>query len=121
MASIGTGASKYYGRRILAVDLTDERLILTLDDGRRPSIRDNGQSCCEARYMTTDDDVKSLVGHTLIRIEAKDGPDLEGCECHESVFVEVATDSGFITLVNHNEHNGYYGGFFLTITEAGDA
>ena len=68
--------------------------------------------------MTTDDDVQSLVGGTLTRIEAKPGPDVDdGGECHETVFVEVGTDRGFITIVNHNEHNGYYGGFGLTITE----
>jgi hypothetical protein len=30
----------------------------------------------------------------------------------------IGTDVGFITLTNHNEHNGYYGGFGLTITES---
>lgn len=69
--------------------------------------------------MTIDDDVKSLIGHKLTRIESKDGPEVEGeyGDCHEQVFVEVATDKGFITIANHNEHNGYYGGFGLTITE----
>ena len=34
---------------------------------------------------------------------------------HETCFVEVATDDGFITLTNHNEHNGAYSGFVLTV------
>jgi hypothetical protein len=68
--------------------------------------------------MSTDDDVRSLVGHNLTRIEAKEGPgEPDQYGEHETVFVEVGTDAGFITVVNHNEHNGYYGGFGLTITE----
>ena len=113
-------AEKYYGRTITAAQLDKEadRFRLTFDDGVTIEIWDDGQSCCESRYMTTDDDPASLVGHKLTRIEAKDGPDEEvDYETHEQVFVEVATDAGFITFANHNEHNGYYGGFGLTITE----
>lgn len=115
-------ADKYYGRTIAEaiMDGEDNRLRLTFEDGVTIEIWDDGQSCCENRYMTTDDDVSSLVGHKLIRIEAKDGPDHpsgEYDEYHEEIFVEVATDGGLITIANHNEHNGYYGGFGLTITE----
>ena len=68
--------------------------------------------------MTTDDDVSSLVGQRLARIDAKDGPETSGGDYfdeHEQVFVEVGTDQGFVTLVTHNEHNGFYGGFALTL------
>lgn len=118
--------AKYYGRKIVAAEIADERLRLKFEDGVEIEIWDNGQSCCESRYMTTDDDVKTLVGGTLARIEAKEAPAIPqgqyGDE-HETVFVEVGTDKGFITVVNHNEHNGYYGGFGLTVTEraAGNA
>jgi hypothetical protein len=114
-------ADKYYGRVIASavLDSEGERLRIGFTDGTIIEIWDDGQSCCESRYMRTDDDVSSLVGGTLIRIEAKDGPEQEGeyGDAHEQVFVEVATDKGFITVANHNEHNGYYGGFGLTITE----
>lgn len=112
-------AEKYIGRTITAAALADERLNLAFSDGARIAIFDNGQSCCESRYVTTDDDVASLVGHKLVRIEAKDGPETgeEWGETHESCFVEIGTDDGFVTLTNHNEHNGYYGGFGLTIVE----
>jgi hypothetical protein len=54
----------------------------------------------------------------LTSIEAKDGPNLEDAYGeHEQVFVEVVTTKGLITIANHNEHNGYYGGFALTTTE----
>jgi hypothetical protein len=110
--------SEYVGQTILAAKLDDDKLLLDLSSGKRIAIWDNGQSCCEHRYMSTDDEVESLVGHKLARIEAKPGPDEpDEWDEHETCFVEVATDVGFITLVNHNEHNGFYGGFGLTITE----
>lgn len=110
--------AKYYGRTIRKAEITDNRLRLTFTGGAAIDIWDNGQSCCESRYMTTDDDLASLRGRKLRRIEAKNGPtENADDEPHETCFVEVATDRGFITLVNHNEHNGYYGGFGLTITE----
>ena len=119
--------SEYYGQKIISAELlkdgsSEDRLRLGLGDGRVIDIWDDGQSCCESRYMTCDDDVKSLIGHQLVRIEAKPGPDVQDQygECHEQVFLEVGTDSGFVTIANHNEHNGYYGGFGLTITERKD-
>lgn len=110
--------AKYYGRTITAAEIDDKRLTLSFSDGGKVAIWDDGQSCCESRYMRTDDDVQSLVGHKLVRIEAKESrkdPDQYGE--HDVVFVEVGTDDGFITIANHNEHNGYYGGFGLTVTE----
>lgn len=138
MSQIGIGAmlhcldggsehapAEYVGQRIVAAELAetgrdggDQKLVLTFEDGRKIAIWDAGQSCCESRYMTTDDNVSSLVGHTLQRIEAKEVPTAESDDdCHEQIFVEIGTDQGCITLVNHNEHNGWYGGFDLTITE----
>jgi hypothetical protein len=116
-------AEEYYGRTICGAEIVDNRLRLTLDGAKKIDIWDDGQSCCETRYMTTDDDLSSLVGHKLTRIEVKPGPDAEGeyGECHEQVFVEVGTDKGSVTIANHNEHNGYYGGFGLTITEEGES
>lgn len=112
-------ADKYYGKVVSSVKMEEDRLKIGFTDGTNIHIWDNGQSCCESRYMNTDDDLQSLVGGKLIRIEAKHGPDKEGeyGEMHEQVFVEVATEKGWITIANHNEHNGYYGGFGLTITE----
>lgn len=112
--------SHFYGRKITAIALTEQSLVLGFADGTYLTLRDDGQSCCESRYMTTDDDPASLVGHTLLRIEGKPGTtssDTEHDTEHETVFVEIATDGGFITIVNHNKHNGYYGGFALCIKE----
>jgi hypothetical protein len=46
-------ASEYYGQNIEAVEMKDERLVLLLSNGKKISIFDNGQDCCESRYMTT--------------------------------------------------------------------
>lgn len=115
--------AEYYGRTITDAEIVDNRLRMVLDGEKTIEIWDDGQSCCEHRYMSTDDDVKLLVGGKLRLIEAKDGPTEDGeyGDVHEQVFVEVATDKGFITIANHNEHNGYYGGFGLTITEEGES
>ena len=112
-------ASKFYGRKITGAVLENNSLKLSFEDGAKTAIWDAGQACCEDRYMTTDDDVQYLVGSRLIRIEEKPGPyeyDDEN-ELTEICFVEVGTDQGFITLVTHNVHNGYYGGFDLEIKE----
>ena len=97
-----------------------DRLRVEFEDGRAIDIWDDGQSCCESRWITTDDDPSTLVGGKLVHIAAKDGPeerDGEWGDVTETCFVEVQTDKGFITLTTHNSHNGYYGGFGLTITE----
>ena len=112
--------AKYYGRVIKAAQFTETELALEFMDGTTIKIFDDGQSCCESRYMRTDDDVASLVGNELRRIEAKDGPTVEmDYGVHEQVFIEVGTDKGFIIIASHNEHNGYYGGFGLSVAEVG--
>jgi len=110
---------KYYGKKIAYASLADDTLTIKFDDNTTIRIWDDGQSCCEFRYMRSDDDPKTLVGGILQKIEAKKhkkGPGEYDTE-HEIVFVEIGTDKGFITIANHNEHNGYYGGFGLTIDE----
>ncbi len=114
-------ADNYYGRKVVAASLDSQanKVFLTFDDGVRIAIWDDGQSCCESRYITCDDDLSRIVGGDLVAIETKDGPDTEDewGGCHEQVFVDVITTEGTVTFTTHNEHNGYYGGFGLTITE----
>ena len=111
-------SSDYEGAVIKSAALVDDRIQIAFDDGRAIEVWDNGQSCCESRYITTDDDPASLVGGKLVAITAKDGPNADAeYDEHEICFVEIQTDKGFVTFTTHNEHNGYYGGFGLTITE----
>lgn len=111
--------AKYYGKKITSAKLDDNRLKITFEDGVKISIFDNVQNCCESRYMDTSDDVAWLEGKTLKAINTKDAPTESGPygDAHEIVFLEIETMEGSITLANHNEHNGYYGGFGLTINE----
>ena len=75
---------------------------------------DDGQSCCEHRYMHTDDEINRIKGQELRDIKLEDGPDEEmSYDVKESQFLHIVTDKDQITIVNYNEHNGYYGGFSL--------
>lgn len=104
------------GRPIAAASVEDEALCVRFVGGGALRIWDNGQACCESRYMTTDDDLPSFVGAKVVSLEAVKGPDIS-CEewsyneFHEQMFVKLETTAGTITLVTHNEHSGYYGGF----------
>lgn len=114
----GKDPAKYYGKTIKAAEIKDDKFRIEFTDSVAIELWDDGQSCCEHRYMSTDDDVSSLIGKRLVKIEAKEHKEESAdYEEHEMVFVEVAVEDGWITIVNHNEHNGYYGGFGLTISE----
>lgn len=97
------------------LDQEADRLKIRFDDDSVLSLWDAGQSCCEHRYMRTDDNLNDYTGHTLIDIELKNAPDEEDeyGEVHEVQFLEIKTDKGVFTMSNHNEHNGYYGGFAI--------
>lgn len=116
--------SKYLGRKIIKANLLTSKgraadaLRLDFGDGVVIDILDGGQSCCEDRYMRTDDDIRDLEGHKLIAIETREveyPPAKYGD--HEVVFLDVKTDGGMVSFSFHNEHNGYYGGFALKIEE----
>ena len=115
-------ANEYVGLKIVSASLNKEAdpeyIEIAFEGGKTIQILDNGQSCCESRYITCEDDFASLVGGSLIDIETKAAPDIEDkYGVHEQVFVEIKTDKGFVSFTTHNEHNGYYGGFGLTIKE----
>lgn len=96
-------------------------LELTFADGTSGRISDEGQSCCEHRYMNCSDDLSSFIGATIRDVVELpcDLPDEEGYEVHEAIFVHVNTDRGSIVLETHNEHNGYYGGFWVKCSLTG--
>lgn len=97
----------------------DDALYLFFEDGSKIKIFDDGQQCYENRYMRTDDNLNDYVGTRLLDVKIKDG----GCfvdeydDMHEIQFLEVVTDKGSFTMSSHNEHNGYYSGFCISITE----
>lgn len=89
----------------------DGALMFDMDGCEGFTIVDDARSCCESRYMTTDDDLDHYKDSLLIGIEVKDGPTIEeDGEPHEQLFLIVKTNKGEFTVVTHNAHNGYYGG-----------
>lgn len=93
-------------------------LILKFSDGTAIKMWDDRQLCCEYRYMRTDDDLSFIVGSVFLGQEVREASP-EKCEDndqeHEVEFLIVNTSKGPITIANHNEHNGYYGGFNLIV------
>lgn len=113
-----TSYAKFYNRTIASARMSERDLRLRFVDGSGVKLFDDGQSCCEYRYMRTDDDVQDLVGAELLGVEEKDGPEADDCgDVHEQRFLEIRTSRGHVLIANHNEHNGYYGGFALAAEE----
>ena len=117
-------AGQHIGWILGSVALVNDKLHLKFDNGTLV-ISDEGQSCCESRYMTCDDNLAEFsdsyfMGLRLKTYEkVKQQPDEDGyisSDAHEVQWLEVMTSKGFITFATHNEHNGYYGGFDIDIT-----
>lgn len=105
------------GQTIVSVECSDKSLTLKFENGKTLSLWDDGQSCCEHRYMTCDDELESYKGAKLVDVEVVDAPNAsteDGYGCHDVQFLNVKTNLGVIQVATHNEHNGYYGGFCIT-------
>jgi hypothetical protein len=104
------------GKTITSVALVDDALKFDFEDGSRLTLKDDGQSCCERRYMQTDDDLPYYVGARFLGAEVRDGGTTESeyGDTHEIEFLVITTDRGTFSMANHNQHNGYYGGFSIT-------
>lgn len=111
-------ADKYYGRKIVHASFSEDEVKLIFEDGVRIEIFDDGQQCCENRYMRTDDDVQCLIGKSLVSMTVKN---VEATDCdrgtHEIAFLEIQAGHETFVISTHNEHNGYYSGFSLSIKE----
>lgn len=107
------------GKTIESVELKYDNLLLHFTDGETLRLFDDGQSCCERRYMTTDDNLSYYKNCTFDKIEIKEAPSVEEPygEVHEVQFLEITTSLGAFQMASHNEHNGYYGGFWIVARE----
>lgn len=106
--------SNAIGKEIKNLEIIENELIFEFADGEKIALFDDGQSCCEHRYMHTDDDLKNFVGAKLQMAETKPGSEGDwDYGVKESEFLIVTTSKGQFTIVNYNEHNGYYGGFSI--------
>lgn len=117
MNMLTEGFQHFIGKEITGIAESDNVLVIDFSDNTYLRIYDNGQDCCEWRYMTCDDDFSSLYGQRLDRVVEKnvDIRDGDG-DVHEVTFLEIGTNFGFITVEFHNEHNGYYGGFNIAMS-----
>lgn len=98
--------------------LEDNKIHFEYSDHRIFIIEDNGQLCCEYRHITTDDDLSSVVGDTIVSVTLEDGPDRsDKYYIHEIQFVKVQTNKTSLTFCTHNEHTGYYSGFSIEVSE----
>jgi hypothetical protein len=98
----------------LTISDGESELLIRLDNGKTLSILDD-QQCCENRYMMTDDDLQYYVGAEFLgaALESSSKSEEEDSfgDVHEEQFLLIHTSKGTFTIVTHNEHNGYYGGF----------
>lgn len=90
------------------------RILFT--DKSRLYISDNGQCCCEYRYMTCDNEDSfdyytgaTYLGYDFGDLDYKD----DRYDIHEIQFLNIRTSKGVLVFASHNEHNGYYGGFSI--------
>ena len=112
------GVEHESGRYRSRGDNEGRTFILRFTDGTGLKFWDDGQSCCERRYMVCDDDLSYLSGATFTGAELRNAPTVNGeygeTECQ---FLVINTDKGSATIANYNEHNGYYGGFAVEVRE----
>lgn len=102
------------GKEILALGVEDNVLSIFFTDGDWIKFSDEGQSCCEHRYMNTDDDLSYHIGAKFLGARKESGPmesEDEWGGCVEAQFLLIDTTRGTFTVCNYNSHNGYYGGF----------
>lgn len=102
------------GKTIVQLSADEERISFVFEDGSTMRLSDQGQSCCEHRYLVNNNDLSQYIGATLTGAEFKD--EYSGnadYEEHEIQPVEIQTSKGNFIIEHHNEHNGYYGGFWI--------
>lgn len=95
----------------------DGALQFVFEDDSEMELYDGARSCCESRWMHTDDDLEYFVGSDFLSIELLCGPTetSEYGDGTESMFVHISTSKGKIVLNTYNSHNGYYGGIAISI------
>lgn len=108
--------SQYVGQTIRDITVTPELVTLTFDHGKL-ELSDDASYCCERRYITCDDDTNYHKGAKLLGVEigscSETVPDDIDQDAHAVQFLIIRTNRGVITAATHNEHNGYYGGFYI--------
>lgn len=100
--------------QIGSFELVDnEYLLIITICGCHYRISDEGQSCCETRWMTCDDNLDMFKGSIIKDIELFEDESVEdeNGDCDDVKFLRIVTTLGDFRICMHNKHNGYYGGF----------
>jgi hypothetical protein len=118
--------NKGLGKVIKSVELKENKLCFTFANELKMFIADEGQQCCEQRYIVCDDDLSQFQGSTLMNVEIKEGPTVVYGEREddrvtvEIAFLEITTSYGSFQCATYNEHNGYYAGFSIKVRVANE-
>jgi len=113
--------SQALNKKITGLKMHEDALHFEFEDGFSMRLFDDGQNCCENRYMTCDDDLSAHVGGVFLGAEVRGVEEREDeYDIHEVQFLVVTTSKGQFTAETHNEHNGYYGGFIIRCVENTD-
>lgn len=105
--------------RYISHGISDRGLKIKFAPDRDWEIYDNGQICCEERYMIIRDDLSHLAGAQLYSITLGDSSveESEIGDVKEVQFLIIKTSKGTIAIPNYNDHNGRYSGFDLVIED----
>lgn len=115
------GVEQLFNKTIESVHCSGDELEFVFTDKTKFIFEDVGQSCCERRYMNTDDCLSYYSGSRFVNASIEDGPREDSPREYgnhaDTQFLVVTTTKGQFTVVNYNEHNGYYGGFCVKLRE----
>lgn len=112
---------QFIGSRIKSVEFKPQvmgeidSIFITLHDDSVLRLYDDGQSCCEHRYMEVQSDLQwfenaMFLDAKVVSVHSTDEDDYGFTEVH---VLNIFTSVGVIVVVNYNSHNGYYGGFSM--------
>lgn len=95
---------------------SDGGLIVKFNDGTGIVVFDAARSCCESRFMECDENLDYFVGSKFTGVEIRDYVTKhEEYDTCETQFVNVITSKGVFEVKTYNNHNGYYGGFYMKV------
>jgi hypothetical protein len=103
-------------KKIIKIEATDTSLLIVFKDKTTIVFQDDGQSCCETRYMNKDNnlDLSKFTYSNFLGAEVKERDNLnDEYDVHEVCALEIQTSKGNFEVLFHNLHNGYYGGFYI--------
>ena len=103
--------TKPTSQTIVGAQLNEKSLVLTFGNNSQLTVWDDGQQCCEYRYLHTDDDLAYFIGSTYLGMEYRD---VEIAGDYDIGFLLISTSLGAFTIEAHNEHNGHYVGFDIS-------